>query len=360
MSINNIFHKLKVAEVRRETPGAVSIRFDVPDHLSEVFAFKAGQHLTLRAELEGQELRRNYSICMAPHDNEIRIAVKEMVGGRFSRWANTALQTGMEIDVLRPLGRFVAPEIASEAPLFVALAGGSGITPVLSIIKTILKADASARFALIYGNRDTSTIMFLEELAGLKNRYMERFEVYHVLENEDDEIALFNGRLDREKCDALFTKLVDVANADTVFICGPGPMMDAAEQSLRSLGVGKDRILIERFSTSRASSDQLARETALQKTAGGTPLTVTLNGRRVKTVFNAESSSILESIHAAGLPAPYACKGGVCSTCRAKVLSGSVLMRNNYGLTAEEVAQGYVLTCQSLPTSEQVTLTYDI
>ncbi len=360
MSVNNAFHKLKVAEVRRETPDAVSIRFDVPLHLADVFGFRAGQHLTLRTELDGQELRRNYSICMAPDDREMRIAVKEMAGGRFSRWANTQLCEGMEIEVLRPLGRFVTPKSPCAAPRYVALAGGSGITPVLSIIRTVLKENRQARFTLVYGNRDSASIMFLEELAGLKNRYIDRLEVYHILENEEDEIALFNGRLDQEKCDALFSSLVDVVHADTAFICGPGPMMDAVERSLRTHGVADDRILVERFSTSGISSERSAREHALQDEADGTQLVVTLDGRRSKVTFDAEKGNILENVKAAGLQAPYACKGGVCSTCRAKVLTGTVAMKNNFGLTAEEVAQGYVLTCQSVPTSREVSLTYDV
>jgi ring-1,2-phenylacetyl-CoA epoxidase subunit PaaE len=359
MSINAGFHRLKIAEVRRETPDAVSIRFEIPDRLKDAFAFKAGQHLTLRTEMNGEDVRRNYSVCAAPHENEIRIAVKLMPGGRFSTWANSALAVGQAIEVLPPLGRFVLPEPDGRAPCYVALAGGSGITPVLSIIKAGLERDRSARFTLLYGNRDSASIMFLEELAGLKNRYLDRLEVYHFLEYEAEEIELFNGRLDRAKCDDVFARLVDVNAADAYFICGPGPMMDAAEAALAARGVAPDRIFIERFTTGAVSAEQLARDEVLQQKAQGTQMTVTLDGRRARVAFDAARGNILESVQAAGLPAPYACKGGVCSTCRARVIKGQVTMKKNYGLTDQEVAQGYVLTCQSVPASDTVELTYD-
>jgi len=359
MSINAGFHKLKIAEVRRETPDAISIRFEIPDALKDVFAFKAGQHLTLRTDMNGEDIRRNYSVCVSPHENEIRIAVKQMPGGRFSGWANSALAAGHTIEVLPPLGRFVLPEQKDGVPYYVALAGGSGITPVLSIVKAGLQQDSSSRFTLLYGNRDSASIMFLEELAGLKNRYLDRLEVYHFLENEAEEVELFNGRLDRAKCDEVFSHLVDTAAADAFFICGPGPMMDAAEEALEARGVAPEKIFIERFTTGRISAEQLARDEVLQQKAQGTQMTVTLDGRRAKVAFDAAKGNILESVQAAGLPAPYACKGGVCSTCRARVISGRVKMKKNYGLTDQEVAQGYVLTCQSVPESDAVELTYD-
>lgn len=360
MSVNAQFHKLKIAEVRRETPDAVSIRFEIPASLKDAFAFKAGQHLTLRTELNGEDLRRNYSVCMAPHENEIRIAVKQTPGGRFSTWANGELKPGALIDVLPPLGRFVAPATGAGNLQYVALAGGSGITPVISILKAVLNESPRARFTLLYGNRDSASIMFLEELAGLKNRFLDRLEVYHFLENEAEEIELFNGRLDADKCQEVFSTLVDVANTDAFFICGPGPMMDAAESALVARGVAPGRIFIERFTTGATSAAQLARDEALQQKAQGTQITVTLDGRRSKIAFDAEKGNILESVQAAGLPAPYACKGGVCSTCRARLLSGTVTMKKNYGLTEEEVAEGYILTCQAVPSSDSVALSYDM
>jgi ring-1,2-phenylacetyl-CoA epoxidase subunit PaaE len=359
MSLNRGFHSLRIAEVRRETPDAVSIRFDIPEDLKDIFKFQAGQHLTLRADLDGEDVRRNYSVCVSPSENEIRIAVKQMAAGRFSVWANTELQVGRTVDVLPPMGRFVIPGGDIAAPWYVGLAGGSGITPVISILKTVLDSKPGSRFTLLYGNRDSTSIMFLEELAALKNRYLERLEVYHFLEFEAEEIELFNGRLDRAKCDEVFSTLVAPSAIDAFFICGPGPMMDAAESSLLARGFPADRIFIERFTTSALTAEQLARHEALQQKAAGTGLVVTLDGRRLRIPFDAEKGNILESVQAAGLPAPYACKGGVCTTCRAKIISGTVAMKKNYGLTDSEVEQGYVLTCQAVPTSDEVVLSYD-
>jgi ring-1,2-phenylacetyl-CoA epoxidase subunit PaaE len=359
MSLNRGFHPLKIAEVRRETPDAISIRFEIPEELKDTFKFRAGQHLTLRADLGGEDVRRNYSVCVSPSENEIRIAVKQMTAGKFSVWANTELRVGRMIDVLPPMGRFVIPESDAPAPWYVALAGGSGITPVISILKTVLDTEPASRFTLLYGNRDTASIMFLEELAALKNRYLDRLEVYHFLEFESEEIELFNGRLDHAKCDEVLSTLVDANAVDAFFICGPGPMMDAAETALLARNVPADRIFIERFTTSAPSAEQLARDEALQQKAAGTGLVVTLDGRRLRIPFDAEKGNILESVQAAGLPAPYACKGGVCTTCRAKILSGTVAMKKNYGLSESEIAQGYVLTCQAVPTSDEVVLSYD-
>lgn len=359
MSINSEFHCLKVAEVRRETAEAVSIRFEVPEQLRKDFVFKAGQHLTLKADIDGEDVRRTYSVCVAPNDRELRVAIKQMPGGRFSTWANTNIVAGQLLDVLPPMGRFVVPENSARGPRYVAMAGGSGITPVISILKTVLGENPESRCTLLYGNRDSASIIFLEELAGLKNRFVDRLEVYHFLENEAEEIELFNGRLDRQKCDEVLGALVDVSKVDAFFICGPGPMMDAAEAALLARGVSGENIFIERFTTGTLSAEQVARNEALQQKAAGTQLWVTLDGRRSKIPFNADKGNILDSVHAAGLPAPYACKSGVCTTCRAKVVSGTVAMKKNYGLTEQEMAQGYVLTCQAVPTSDEVTLNYD-
>ncbi len=360
MSLNDRFHPLKIAEVRHETADAVSIRFEIPSDLRDVFAFKAGQHLTLRADIGGEDVRRNYSVCAAPSENEIRIAVKQMPAGKFSGWANTKLKVGQTIDVLPPMGRFLIPETDAAAPHYVAFAGGSGITPVLSILKTMLETRTDSSFTLLYGNRDSASIMFLEELAALKNRHLDRLEVYHFLEEEAEEIALFNGRLDRAKCDEILMHLVDPSRVTAFFICGPGPMMDSVEAALLARNVPPARILIERFTTGETPADQRMREEALERKAAGTKLSVTLDGRSRTISFDPQRGSILECVQAAGLPAPYACKGGVCTTCRAKVTAGSVAMKKNYGLTHEELAQGYVLTCQAVPTSDAVTLTYDL
>lgn len=358
MSID--FHKLRVAEVKRETPDAVSVRFELPDSLREAFQFRAGQHLTFRREFGGEEIRRNYSVCVSPSEGVLKIGVKQISGGAFSTWVNTELKAGDELEVMAPHGSFCwnfEPSVQRE---YVAFAGGSGITPVLSLMKTALALEPSSRCTLFYGNRNSMGVMFLEEIAALKDRYLDRFSVFHFLEEEEEEIELFNGRLDRAKAEDILSTLVHPQNVDAFFICGPGPMMDAIEEALIAKGVDKPRILIERFTTGPMSAAQAAAARALEEKAAGLKMSVTLNGRRMQVAFDPANHSILDNVRAAGLPAPFACKGGVCATCRAKVTAGEVEMKVNYGLSAEEIADGYVLTCQATPVTEGVALTYDV
>ncbi|HYD89518.1 MAG TPA: 2Fe-2S iron-sulfur cluster-binding protein [Vitreimonas sp.] len=357
MSID--FHRLRVAEVKRETPDAVSVRLELPEELRETFAFRAGQHLTFRREIGGEEVRRNYSLCVSPSEGVLKIGVKKIAGGVFSGWVNAELKAGDELEVMAPHGSFCWTFDAEARNEYVAFAGGSGITPILSLMKTALSLEPHSRFTLFYGNRNSIGVMFLEEIAALKDRYLDRLSVYHFLEEEEEEIALFNGRLDQAKAEEILSTLVCTAHVDAFFICGPGPMMDAIEEALVARGVEKPRILIERFTTGPLSAAQAAAARALEEQAAGLRMSVTLNGRRVQVAFDPEKHSILDNVRAAGLPAPFACKGGVCATCRAKVTSGEVQMKVNYGLSAEELAEGYVLTCQATPVSEGVALTYD-
>jgi ring-1,2-phenylacetyl-CoA epoxidase subunit PaaE len=357
MSID--FHKLRVAEVKRETPDAVSVRLELPEALRDTFAFKAGQHLTFRREIGGEELRRNYSVCVSPSEGVLKIGVKKIAGGAFSGWVNDELEAGDVVEVMAPHGSFCwsfAPDAQRE---YVAFAGGSGITPILSLLKTALSHEPKSRFTLFYGNRNSMGVMFLEEIAALKDSYLDRLSVFHFLEEEEEEIELFNGRLDRAKTEEILGSLVDAKDVDAFFICGPGPMMDAIEEALAARGVDKPRILIERFTTGPLSAAQAAAARALEEKAAGLQMSVTLNGRRMKVTFDPAQHSILDNVRAAGLPAPFACKGGVCATCRAKVTAGEVQMKVNYGLSDQELAEGYVLTCQATPVSEGVALTYD-
>jgi ring-1,2-phenylacetyl-CoA epoxidase subunit PaaE len=354
------FHRLRVAEVKRETPDAVSVRLELPEALRETFAFKAGQHLTFRREIGGEELRRNYSVCVSPSEGVLKIGVKKIAGGVFSGWVNDELKAGDVVEVMAPHGSFCwsfAPDVQRE---YVAFAGGSGITPILSLLKTALSHEPKSRFTLFYGNRNSMGVMFLEEIAALKDSYLDRLSVFHFLEEEEEEIELFNGRLDRAKTEEILGSLVDARHVDAFFICGPGPMMDAIEEALVARGVDKPRILIERFTTGPLSAAQAAAARALEEKAAGLQMSVTLNGRRMKVTFDPEKHSILDNVRAAGLPAPFACKGGVCATCRAKVTAGEVQMKVNYGLSEQELAEGYVLTCQSTPVTEGVALTYDV
>ncbi len=353
------FHALKIAEVRREIDDAVSLRFTVPDELRDAFRFTPGQHLTLRTEIEGEDVRRNYSICAAPHEGELRVAIKQINGGLFSTWANRTLSAGQTIEVMPPHGSFTWTFDPDRSAVYAGFAGGSGITPILSLLKTALREEPKSRFVLFYGNRASSSIMFLEEIAAMKNRFLDRLEVYHFLEDEEDDITLFNGRLDTAKTAEIFGPLIDPAGIDAAFICGPGPMMDAVEAGLKTAGVPGERILIERFTVGEMTGAQLAAARELERKAEGLKVKLTLDGRRRTVTFDAEKGSILENARAAGMPAPFACKAGVCATCRAKVVSGEVTMKQNYGLAPEEVAAGYVLTCQAVPLTDDVELNFD-
>ena len=352
------FYPLRVAEVVPETEEANSIRFEVPAELADAFRFKAGQHLTLRAHIAGEEVRRNYSLCTAPADQDLMVTVKRIAGGIFSNWVGEKLKAGDTIDVMTPHGSFTTDFDPKSKRRYVGFAGGSGITPVISLIRTALGSEPDSRFTLFYGNRDANSIIFLEELAGLKDRYLGRFELYHFLSDEEGDVDLFNGMLDRETCDEAIEHLIDdPANVDAWFICGPGPMMDAAEAALVDRDVARDRIHIERFTAGRPSAALAAQMAALQEEAAGLTLSVTLDGRTRRVEFT--EANILDSAREAGLPAPFACKAGVCATCRAKVTRGKVEMAARYGLTDEEIAAGYVLTCQSVPVGEGVAVDYD-
>ena len=352
------FYPLRVAEIVPETDEANSIRFEVPEELKGAFRFKAGQHLSVRAEIQGEEVRRNYSLCVAPDEGELMVTVKRIAGGVFSNWIGDNLKPGDVLDVMTPHGSFTVDFDTDATRRYVAFAGGSGITPVMSLITTALKEEPRSRFALFYGNRDASSIIFLEALAALKERYIGRLELYHFLSDEAGDVELFNGMLDREHVDAAIDNLVEDADAiDAWFICGPVPMMDAAEAALTERGVAQDRVHIERFLAGRPSAALAAQIAQLQEKAAGLTISVTLDGRTRKVEFS--EANILDSARGAGMPAPFACKAGVCATCRAKVTKGKVEMAARYGLTDEEIAAGYVLTCQSVPVGEGVAVDYD-
>jgi ring-1,2-phenylacetyl-CoA epoxidase subunit PaaE len=352
------FHALRVAEVVPETNEANSIRFAIPPELRERFAFRAGQHLTLRATIGGEEVRRNYSLCTAPDDQDWMVTVKRIGGGLFSNWIGDQLKAGDTLEVMPPHGSFTTDFDPAKSRHIVGIAGGSGITPVMSLIKTTLKFEPNSRLTLLYGNRDSSSVIFLEALAGLKDKYLRRLEIYHFLDQEEQDIELFNGMLNRERLEEAIPALVpDAADVDAWFICGPGPMMDAAEGVLLDRNIPKERIHIERFTADRPAGAIVKEMAQLQTQAEGVSVSVTLDGRTRRVPFTA--GNILDSARASGLPAPFACKAGVCATCRAKVTRGKVEMAVHYGLTDEEVAEGYVLTCQSVPLGDGVVVDYD-
>ena len=352
------FYPLEILEVRRETPDAVSLRLRPPEDLAERFRFTPGQHLTLRADIDGEEFRRNYSVCAAPGEG-LRIGVKRIDGGVFSAWAVESLRAGDVVEAMPPHGSFTWRFSPDNSANYLGVAGGSGITPILSLIRTALACEPDSRFTLLYGNRASDQIMFLEEIAGLKDRYLARLQVYHFLDEEMDDIDLFNGRLDAERLARVLEGLIDPKAVDVAFICGPGPMMDAAETALKAAGLPDNRVMLERFTAGRPAEAVLHAERALEQRGAALKVRVVLDGRRRLVTFDPEKKNILDSARAAGLAPPYACKAGICATCRAKLVSGQVQMKFNYGLSEQEVADGYILTCQAVPLTEDVVINYD-
>lgn len=356
------FHSLPITDVTRETRDAICVAFAVPAALRNDYRFRQGQFLTLRSTVDGEDMRRSYSVCVAVQDYErdgtLRVGIKRVAGGRFSNWANDQLAVGQQIDVMTPDGRFFTELRADQRKHYLGVAGGSGITPMLSLIATTLATEPDSRFTLIYGNRTSDSIMFIEPLEALKNRYLGRFRLIHVLSDEAQDIELFNGVLDQAKCAELIEALVPAASIDHAFICGPEPMMNAAEAALLAAGLEADQMSIERFGTPNPSGAPSAPLT-VDDTAPGAQVTITLDGksRQVKVPF--DGPAILDVGLVKGMHLPYACKGGVCCTCRAKVIEGEVRMDKNFTLEEWEMKLGFVLTCQSHPVTQTVVLSYD-
>ena len=352
------FHPLKVAAVKRETRDAVALTFEIPTTLAPQFRFDAGQHVTLRTTIDGQDIRRSYSICSTVQCGGLRIAVKKSPGGAFSTWAGESLAAGDTLEVMPPLGHFgVAPD-ASLARHYVGFAAGSGITPLMSIIGTTLAAEPASEFTLFYGNRASGTVMFRDELAELKDTYLTRFNLVHVLSREAQDIPLLHGRIDREKAGALLDHWVDLARVDAAYLCGPDGMMQAVAEALRERAFPDTKIRIERFAASIPKHEHKA---ANAPVPGHTEceVTVILDGATRTFTLEKGAESILEAGLKAGVELPYSCKGGVCSTCRAKLVAGEADMDVNFALEDYEVARGFVLTCQSYPVTDKVTVDYD-
>lgn len=349
------FHRLTVADIRRETPEAVSIAFAIPPDLADAYRYRSGQYLTLRATLDGEDIRRSYSICSAPGDSEIRVAIKRVEGGQFSVWAQDALHLGDTVEVMTPTGRFGIPREAG--PVHIAFAAGSGITPIVSIIRTVLARDTEARVFLFYGSRATAEILFRGALEDLKDRYLGRLSVFHVLSQEQQDIALLNGRLDRAKLDALLGPVLGGVIIDQAYVCGPLGMIETVCASLDEFGLASDRVHVERFAS---ALEGRPRQPAPVK-ADAPPFAVAsliADGKRTEVPV-AEGEAILDAAIRAGLDLPYACRGGMCSTCRARLVEGEVEMKVNYSLEPWETAAGFVLTCQSHPKTSHVVVDYD-
>lgn len=348
-------HDLTISSLEKNTPETVVIGFDVPDELKEDYAYTQGQHITLIRDFDGEELRRSYSICSGVSECALTVAVRQVDGGRFSTFANSELSIGDTLPVMTPTGHFYVDLDANQARTYVAFASGSGITPIMSIIKTTLETEPDARFFLFYGNRTGRSTLFRNEISYLKNQYLDRFSYWHFLSQEDLELDFFQGRLDGDKVKGISERILDLKTVDHTFVCGPEAMIDSVVDALEALGVDADKVHNEKF----LSEGQAAAAPKRAKEASGiATLNLIMDGDEF-TIKADHETAILDAAVDGGLDAPYACKGGVCCTCRAKVLSGEVEMVLNQGLEPEEVEAGYVLTCQSFPISDDVTLSFD-
>ncbi|QOL51315.1 1,2-phenylacetyl-CoA epoxidase subunit PaaE [Massilia litorea] len=352
------FYPLTVAKVKHETRDAVAVTFAVPPELKSTFAYQQGQHLTLRAQISGEDVRRSYSICSAVQDEQLRVAIKKTPGGLFSNWANDSLQAGATLEVMPPMGHFNVPLDPDSERHYLAFAAGSGITPILSIIKTTLLAEPKSRFTLVYGNRASSSVIFRDELTDLKDIYMGRLKLVYVMSREQQDIELFNGRITGEKCSAFLRHWIDVQDIDVAFICGPEDMMHGVSKSLQDAGMAKEKIRIELFAASIPKHEHKPRP-IVEGARHQTEVTVIMDGSAASFTMDKDKESILDAGLRAGIDMRYSCKGGVCSTCRCKVVEGNVEMDVNYALEDYEVARGFVLSCQAFPITDTVIVDFD-
>lgn len=354
----NQFHALTIKDIRKETPECVSISFHVPEQLIDQYRFDPGQNITLRLRLDNEEIRRSYSICSSPMENELRVAIKKLNAGRFSGYANHDLHVGDSIDVLPPTGKFNVKLNPSHAYNYLAIAAGSGITPVMSIIKTTLAKEPGSCFTLVYGNRSRNSIIFREQLEALKNNYMDRFVLHHILSREQTDAPVNQGRIDRDKLEQLSKCLISFEDMDHIFLCGPEEMIFTTRDWLMEKGIQKDKIHFELFTV---PGQKLKEKSHAASESADVTSRVSIKLDGVSIAFNLpfEGMSILDGALRQGADLPFACKGGVCATCRAKLVSGEVEMDNNYALEEEELAAGFILTCQSHPRSRNIEIDFD-
>ena len=350
------FYPLQIKRLVHDTRDAIVVSFDVPRDLRQTFQYQPGQHLTLRATIDGEEWRRSYSICSAVQDNELRIAIKKVNGGVFSNWAHDTFAAGMTLDVMPPAGSFHLPLSAEHHRRYLAFAAGSGITPVFSVIKSTLMAEPQSRFTLVYGNRASSTVMLRDQLADLKDQYLDRLSIVHVMSREQQDIELFNGRIDAEKCRALLSQWIRLEDIDHVFICGPQQMMEQVSGSLVAMGMDTSRIHAELFGVATPAA---SRRPVSALTDAQCEVTMVIDGRHYLFSMPRDTMSVLEAGLAQGIEIPYACKGGICATCRCKVTEGKADMDANHALEDYEVGSGFVLSCQAFPATDRLVLDFD-
>jgi len=351
------FHKLTVKNIQRETEDCVSIAFDIPRELEKDFSFKQGQNITIKYKADEEEIRRSYSICSSPAENELRVAVKKVFNGAFSTFANEQLATGDTLEVLPPTGTFFTEVNDANKKNYVFFAAGSGITPVISIIKTILNKETESLVTLIYGNRNVSSVIFKESLEALKDKHLRRFRIIHVLSRERTEADINYGRIDAEKCKQL-SRLIDLNSVDEFFICGPEKMIFTVKEFLENNGADKKKIHFELFTTPTRKNTKIFTAVKLPS-EDGSAVTIKLDGRSFDFNLDYNSNNILDAALAQGADLPFSCKGGVCTTCKAKLIEGEVEMEVNYGLEPDEVNAGFILTCQSHPKTEKVVIDFD-
>jgi ring-1,2-phenylacetyl-CoA epoxidase subunit PaaE len=359
MSIH--FHRLRIKDIRKETDDCISISFIIPEALKDTFVFEHGQNITLKQDLLGQETRRSYSICSSPFDNELRVAVKKVEGGVFSGFAHATLKAGDEVEVLPPTGRFNTSLHPGQAKKYLAFAAGSGITPVISIIKTVLQTEPGSSFTLVYGNRSRHSIIFFEELEALKNKYLQRLNLIHILSREGTDTSIHSGRIDRNKLNEL-SRLINYTSMDEIFICGPEEMIFTVKDFMETLKIDNKKLHFELFTTPGQKQNINPMFFSKKKKASDkSHITIKLDGRSMEFELAPESEdSILDAALKLGADLPYSCRGGVCCTCKAKLTEGKVEMEMNWGLEEEEVQQGYILTCMSHPRSANVVVDFDV
>lgn len=354
------FYKLKVAEIYKETEDTAVVTFEIPSTLHSVFQFRQGQHLTLKKDINGEDLRRSYSLCSSPIDKQWTVAVKQIPGGKFSTYINETLQTGDEIEVMAPTGMFGVPVQPEKEKNYLFFAAGSGITPVLSMVKTHLAQEPHATCKLFYVNKTAKSIIFKEELEQLRNAYFGRFEIYYFLTKERRDIELFNGRFDDDKMKVLTNTFIDIPDTSEVFLCGPEHMVHYVSDYLIAAGLPKELVHYELFVTGLSEEDIKRVERLSKQNVEGTQVTIVDGGKEFTFTMSKEYDNILDAALGAGADLPFACKGGVCSTCKCEVLEGNVEMKVNYALDEKEVAQNLVLSCQSVPTTESVVVNFDV
>jgi ring-1,2-phenylacetyl-CoA epoxidase subunit PaaE len=355
------FYPLKIKEVRSETTDCVSVAIEVPDDLRETFRFAPGQYLTFRRHIGDAEIRRSYSICSAPQEGELRVAIKKVQEGKFSTFANDELRAGDVLDVMSPMGKFSPKRADITQKHYVAIAAGSGITPIMSIMKHVLETEPDSSFTLIYGNKNRNTIIFREEIEGLKNRYMQRLRVYHILSREFMDVPLFNGRISADKIVEFCRSLINVNTIDEAFICGPEDMILSVRQQLTELGVPAAHVHLELFTSPdqpKTTHQKWVSEHA-EDSGPVSKVSITLDGTTFEMDLGYNGDSILDAALKQGADLPYACKGGVCCTCRAKITEGEVDMEVNYALEPDEIEKGFVLTCQAHPRTARVVVDFD-